>query len=149
MQRQPVQARNAAVPAVLTLVSLAALGAVLIGGLSVTGGAQPRTNKITGTYTLAGGSFAANKSCGTDAVHDGTPVAVRDNAGKVLGVGRLASGTGVKAEGDTAKASQCTFTFVVLKVPATETYAVRVGSAQPQVFARADLAASNWEIDLI
>lgn len=134
--------------AAVTAVSLVAVGAFIMGATSFTG-RGPAGQKVTGTYTVTEqGAFPPNRDCSVDTARDGSPVAIRNAAGEVLRVGRLVGGVGVKAAGDTAKASQCRFTFVVTKVPASDTYEIRVGAREPRTVTRVDLHANDWHVDL-
>lgn len=139
---------NNVTPAIVTAVSLVAIVAFVMGGTSFTGRHQSG-HKMTGSYTVTEqGAFTPNRDCTVDGVRDGTPVAIRNAAGEVVRVARLTGGIGVKAAGDTAKASQCRFEFVATKVPVSETYEIRVGAREPRTVTRADLHAADWHVDL-
>jgi hypothetical protein len=147
--QMPVRGSNA-VPAVLLIAAFAGAAVVLVSGIGITGNGAKPTSKINGTFTVTQpAGFEAAGACSTDAAKDGTVVVVSDAAGKALGAGRLFDGTGTKVKGDEGgKASQCRFGFTVLRLPALESYQVRVGTGEPHTVSRADLISNHWRLDL-
>jgi hypothetical protein len=140
--------RNNVTSGMVAVVSVVAIGMFAMGAVNLSG-RTPGGQKITGTYTVTeAGAFTPNRDCSVPDAKDGTPVAIRNSAGEVMRIGRLTGGVGVKAAGDTTKASQCRFDFVLTKVKASETYEIRVGARDPRTVTRADLYDNQWHVDL-
>lgn len=133
------------------LVAAALLGLTACGGNTVSQVQAPTTFSVNGTITLVADSLnseqAMGGACVTDGGYDdirtGAQVSVRDEASKVIALGRLDAGHVAEQFTEGALvgyAYKCVFGFTVADVPEGHSiYSVEVSHRGELQYARADL----------
>lgn len=138
------------------IVALVALAACGRGGDVLLPPATTVEHHITGTVTVRDDStfFRPNDPCtGIGGYRDIAPnaqVTVKDQAGELLAVGNLGAGESV-AVGETGSGiplTHCRFEFGVGPLPDRPFYSVEVSRRGPVSYARADLEATAWHVEL-
>jgi hypothetical protein len=138
------------VPAVVVLAALAA------GCTGKSPAVQPparQAHRLDGNYTVHGifrhrnyGAPCTAADAGYRDIHAGTPVAVRDKSGALVGSATLGDGT-LRKQPLRGKDDDCLFRFS-LTVPDRAGYEIEVSNRGAVAFSRADLEHAHWTANL-
>jgi hypothetical protein len=105
---------------------------------------------VTGTFLLRQEGSTLGSTCagrdGFDDIKANSQVTVKDEAGTVLAVGSLGSGTGVV--GDKPGSVYCRWRFSISGVPDRPFYQFETGRRGVVTFSRADMETKGWSVAL-
>lgn len=114
------------------------------------------TQVISGAVTLNQEShMPVGQPCtgysGYDDIRPGAQVTVKDQTGTIVAVGQLDAGVSLRAETRVLSGiagTRCRFPFTVGGIPDRPFYEVTVANRAPIRYAKADLEAQSWSLDL-
>ncbi len=116
----------------------------------------PPVYTITGDYRLRqdmGGAFRLGESCTGYTVYrdiqEGTPITVKDGAGRHIGFGVLGPGVVVVADtAATTNATHCLFPLEIDRLPKTDRYVIQVGIRTKTTVTFGRLESEGWQVHL-
>jgi len=121
----------------------------------------PSTHRLTGTLAIGDHNWGWEKhgdkavcigGSGYEDIQEGAQIRIQDGAGAIIGTGSLVDGGTLALVVPSGKTfpdlvGHCTFTFEA-SVPDAPFYTFKIGKRDAPVFAKADLDAKDWHVDL-
>jgi hypothetical protein len=134
--------------------TLAGVGIVVVGALIIAIFATAGDRTLEGNLTLMDMHFGFDvnePTCegrrGYSDIRGGALVTLHDQTGQIIATGNLDEGRPGPPNYTQTASRECRFSFVLLDVPTSDFYSIRIANRGGLTFSYSQLEAQNWRID--